>query len=42
MREKLIREIREEIIVPESLRLFETWKEIVWKIDSEQDAGEEF
>lgn len=40
MRDKLIREIREQFIVPESLSLFETWKEIVWKIDAEQDASD--
>lgn len=40
MRDKLIREIKEQFIVPESLRLFEIWKAIVWKIDSEQDEEE--
>ncbi|WP_269527265.1 HNH endonuclease [Coraliomargarita parva] len=41
MRDKLIREIKEQFIIPESRRLFETWTDIVWNIQSEKDLEED-
>ena len=40
MREKLIQKIRNEIIIPEHIKLYETWKEIFWKAEGCQERTE--
>jgi|GEM_PF-2679259 len=39
-RDKLIQEIRDTIIIPESLKLFEVWRQIFWNIDAERKKNE--